>query len=66
MKAELSFYPDREVPEMVKIGLTAETEEDSQQLKVLREMKLVQGSTSSCHSLKEVTFCVPARVDPMM
>lgn len=66
MKAELIFYPDREVPEMVKIELTAETKEDSDQLEILRNMKLVQGSSSSCHCLKEVTFCVPARVDPMM
>lgn len=67
MKAELIFYPDTEdVPEMVKIELTAETKEDSQKFEILRQMKLVQGSSSSCHCLKEVTFCVPAKIDPMM
>ena len=62
MKTKLIFYPNTEdVPEMVRIEITAENQEDSSQFEILRRMGLVQSSSSSCHSLNEVSFCLPAK-----
>ncbi len=64
MKTKLIFYPaTKDVPEMVRIEFSAENQEDSSKFEILRSMGLVQSSSSSCHSLNEVSLFIPAKDD---